>query len=199
MDNQKVIKRVKAGENSTLEIKKSGQTIIRIGKNGKARAICRVTGAKNFSHDLRIELIGQGAECRVAALFHGRAKDRHIFNVTLHHQASQTKGDVSVKAVYENESRGIFSGLITIAENGQKTDSFLRNDVLLLDKAMAVSKPTLEIANDDVKASHGSTTTTIDANHLFYLQSRGLSPIQAKQLIIEGFLKPAASWWLTDK
>ena len=53
------------------------------------------------------------------------------------------------------------------------------------------SKPELEIYADEVKCSHGSTTTNIDQNSIFYLMSRGLSKKQANKMLIEGFLSEA--------
>lgn len=188
MNNLKIIK---AGQEAILEIKKSGRTKVKVGKNASVHIVCDVVHQPQFSHDLIIELVGRGAKGFVTATFRGTAKDRHNFNVILDHQVPGTKGDVLVKGVFENESSGLLYGLIKVAKNGLKTDSFLRSDVLLLDKGTSVSKPTLEIANDDVKASHGSTTSNIDANQLYYLQSRGLTIKQSKQLIIEGFFKSA--------
>jgi Fe-S cluster assembly protein SufD len=49
------------------------------------------------------------------------------------------------------------------------------------------SNPQLEIYADDVKCSHGSTTGQIDEDALFYLQSRGISKMDAMELMVAGF------------
>jgi Fe-S cluster assembly protein SufD len=49
------------------------------------------------------------------------------------------------------------------------------------------TKPELEIYANDVKCSHGATTGQLDANSLFYLQSRGISAVEARALLIRAF------------
>jgi Fe-S cluster assembly protein SufD len=49
------------------------------------------------------------------------------------------------------------------------------------------SRPQLEIYADDVKCSHGATTGRLDEEALFYLESRALGPVEAKDLLIHAF------------
>ena len=55
--------------------------------------------------------------------------------------------------------------------------------------AKMATKPQLEIYADDVKCSHGATTGQLDTNALFYMQQRGLSLPQARQLLLAAFLE----------
>jgi Fe-S cluster assembly protein SufD len=48
--------------------------------------------------------------------------------------------------------------------------------------------PGLEILADNVRCTHGATSGQIDEDELFYLRSRGIPPVVAKQLIVAGFL-----------
>ena len=50
------------------------------------------------------------------------------------------------------------------------------------------AKPELEIYADDVKCSHGSTSGNLDQNAIFYLMSRGIGYVEAKKLLIDGFI-----------
>ena len=47
--------------------------------------------------------------------------------------------------------------------------------------------PGLEINADQVKCSHGSTSSQIHDDEIFYLQARGIDPVRARQLIARGF------------
>jgi Fe-S cluster assembly protein SufD len=47
--------------------------------------------------------------------------------------------------------------------------------------------PGLEINADQVKCSHGSTSSQISDEEIFYLQARGIDPVRARQLIARGF------------
>ena len=74
----------------------------------------------------------------------------------------------------------------------QKTDGYQLGRALLLSRDAEIStKPELEIYADDVKCSHGATSGDLDADSLFYLQSRGLSPDVARRVLVEAFLNEA--------
>src|SRR3546814_1976431 len=60
---------------------------------------------------------------------------------------------------------------------------------MLLDRsATANAKPELEIFADDVKCAHGCAIGELDAMALYYLQSRGLPPGEAKKLMLQAFV-----------
>ena len=50
------------------------------------------------------------------------------------------------------------------------------------------TKPELQIYADDVKCSHGATVGQLDAQALFYLQSRGISQTDAEALLVYAFV-----------
>jgi Fe-S cluster assembly protein SufD len=63
---------------------------------------------------------------------------------------------------------------------------------MLLDRtAQANARPELEIYADDVKCAHGCAVGELDAQGLFYLQSRGLPPAEAKRLMLQAFVAEA--------
>jgi len=59
---------------------------------------------------------------------------------------------------------------------------------LLSPEAEADSLPGLEILANEVKCSHGATTSRIDPQELFYLHSRGIDKREAEKLIALGYL-----------
>jgi Fe-S cluster assembly protein SufD len=60
---------------------------------------------------------------------------------------------------------------------------------VLSDGTRADSIPNLEIKTGDIAgAGHASATGRFDDEHLFYLQSRGIPEIQARRLVVGGFL-----------
>ena len=79
---------------------------------------------------------------------------------------------------------------MVVQEGTKQTEADQTNkNILLSPKAIMNTNPQLEIYSEDVKCSHGSTTGQIDAEALFYLQSRGISKTKAIELIINGFAK----------
>lgn len=95
-----------------------------------------------------------------------------------------------IKAVLYDNAQFNHTGLIKILKSGNLANAYLSSKIILAgDKAFAQSKPYLEIEANDVKASHGSTVGRMSEEELFYLKSRGLFPIQAQNLLIEGFFE----------
>lgn len=162
-----------------------------VGQDAVLHVIDRVSGGSRVETRAILTLTGSGAEGKVTAMYHGRHEQHHACHVIVDHTVPNTRGDVFVRGVYENQARSVFTGLIKIAPGAQQTRSYYRDDVLLLDEALAESLPTLEIEANDVKASHGSTTSRINDDQLFYMMSRGIAPEQARGLIVAGFLTPA--------
>jgi Fe-S cluster assembly protein SufD len=63
----------------------------------------------------------------------------------------------------------------------------LNNNLLLSDQATIDTKPQLEIFADDVKCAHGATVGQLEAEELFYLESRGIGRDAARNLLTYGF------------
>ncbi|PYQ57521.1 MAG: Fe-S cluster assembly protein SufD, partial [Acidobacteria bacterium] len=92
------------------------------------------------------------------------------------------------KGILDDRSRGIFDGTIIVRPDAQKTNSRQVNrNLILSESAIIDSKPTLEIHNDDVKCSHGSTIGQLDEEALFYLRARGLGEADARNMLIYAF------------
>ncbi len=96
-----------------------------------------------------------------------------------------------MKGVLTDESRVEFDGMIRIRPKAQQTASFLSAHGLLLSKkARAELIPGLEIAANEVSASHGATSGQIDEEQLFYLMVRGIPRPEAERIIVQGFFEP---------
>ncbi|MBS0659590.1 MAG: Fe-S cluster assembly protein SufD [Verrucomicrobia bacterium] len=105
------------------------------------------------------------------------------------HLAPHTTSDLLYKNSLSDQSKTIFSGLIKVAPEGQKTDAYQKvRNLMLSDAAEANSMPGLEILADDVRCTHGATAGHVDDAELFYLESRGIPRLKAQQLITQGFL-----------
>ena len=86
-------------------------------------------------------------------------------------------------------------GLITIEKSAVGTDSFLGEFGMNLSRAArAVAIPSLEIDQPDCRrAMHSSSVGPIDPTQLFYLESRGIPPDEARKFIVLGFLEPVVA------
>jgi Fe-S cluster assembly protein SufD len=97
-----------------------------------------------------------------------------------------------VRAIAGGSATATYLGKVAVAREGQQTDAAQSFKALLLDRgATANAKPELEIFADDVKCAHGATVGELDKTALFYLQSRGVPPVEAQALLMRAFLSDA--------
>ncbi len=143
----------------------------------------------NESGKYTVELNGTGAHADINGAFLTRQKENVEIELYIIHRAPHTSAQTMLKGVAQDHSSIRFFGRIAIEPNCPNTQSFLEERILLLsDKAKAEAVPELEILSDDVKCSHAASISRIPEEHLFYLQSRGLSQKNAETLVVEGFL-----------
>jgi Fe-S cluster assembly protein SufD len=114
------------------------------------------------------------------------------FTTVVGHDAPATVSRQTVKNVLTDRARGVFQGKIEVSRVAQKTDGYQMNQALLLSPDAEIdSKPQLEIYADDVKCSHGATVGELDAEHVFYLRSRGIPEAEARSILVRAFLNEA--------
>jgi len=117
-----------------------------------------------------------------------KGKNKYKINTEQIHVSPNSFSDLSLLSVARDSSQLLFSGLIKIEKNAQKSHAYQKNQNLILSNDAFVSSfPTLEILADDVFCTHGSTSGPISQDQLQYLQMRGLTNASAKKLAIEGF------------
>jgi len=111
------------------------------------------------------------------------------------HLGRGTTGNLLSKGALKDAARTFMKGLITIEKSAVGTDSFLGEFGMNLSKdARAVAIPSLEIDQPDCRrAAHSSSVGPIDETQLFYLESRGIDPDDARKFIVLGFLEPVVA------
>ena len=111
---------------------------------------------------------------------------------TVRHAGPGASSRQVVRCVAGGSAVATYLGKVAVAREGQQTDAVQSFKALLLDKgATANAKPELEIFADDVKCAHGATVGELDKAALFYLESRGVPPGQARGLLMRAFLSDA--------
>ena len=123
--------------------------------------------------------------------------DEQLFDLTsyTHHVGRDTTGNLLSKGVLLDAARSYMKGMITIEKSARGTDSFLGEfGMNLSKKARSVAIPSLEIDQPDCRrAAHSSSVGPIDESQLFYLESRGIPPDEARKFIVLGFLEPVVT------
>jgi Fe-S cluster assembly protein SufD len=133
-------------------------------------------------------LKGEGAECTadgLALISNRQLADTHasIDHIKPHCTSYQLH-----KCIIDDAAHAVFNGKIIVRPGAQLTNSTQSNrNLLLTSKARIDTKPQLEIFADDVKCAHGATVGQLDNEEIFYLRSRGLSELTARNLLTYAF------------
>lgn len=161
----------------------------RVERDATLNGLVVALGGSLVKFDVESQLVGAGASSEMLGLYFG-AGHQHIDIHTLQqHQAPSTFSDLLYKGAVKDTARSVFAGLIRVDWGAQKTNAFQANrNLILSDGARSDSIPKLEIMANDLRCTHGSATSRLNEEHIFYLMSRGLSRDTATRLIVEGFL-----------
>jgi len=150
------------------------------------------TGGKLSRNNINIDLVGVGARGEVNGLYALRGSQQCDNFSHINHKVERTESEQLFKAVLDDVSHGIFTGKIIVHRDAQLVDSSqLNKNLLLSKKAHADSRPQLEVYADDVKCAHGATVGQLSEEELFYLESRAISPRDAKIMLCHGFVQEA--------
>jgi Fe-S cluster assembly protein SufD len=159
-----------------------------VGRDASLRSAAVALGGDYARLRSESRLMGEGAESDLMAVYFGDGHQMLDFRTLQDHAAPRTRSDLLFKGAVEDEAQSVYSGLIRIRKDAQKSNANQSNrNLVLTEGAEAKSVPNLEIEADDVKCSHASTVGPIDEDQLYYLASRGVPPDEAERLIVLGF------------
>jgi Fe-S cluster assembly protein SufD len=160
---------------------------VSVGRSANYQSVSVAMGAQLSRYHLSV-VLGEGAECAVdglALLAGSQLADTH--SCIDHAQPHGTSRQLH-KCIADGSARAVFNGKVVVRPGAQRTDSAQSSRNLLLSgRAQIDTQPQLEIFADDVKCTHGATIGQLDAEEVFYLQSRGLSDSAARQLLTYAF------------
>lgn len=138
--------------------------------------------------------LGEGASFTLGAAQLGSGQQTLEIVTEVTHEAPGAVSRQTVRSVLGGQATGTYLGKVAVARGANGTDSEQSVRAMLLSRtATANAKPELEIFADDVKCAHGCAVGELDAQGLFYLQSRGLPPEEAKKLMLQAFVAEAFS------
>jgi Fe-S cluster assembly protein SufD len=163
-------------------------TVVR--RDARVQSLNLHLGARQARHESLSQLQAPGAFSEMLALTVAEGAQEFDQRTLQLHQAPNTKSDLLYKNALRDQSKTIFSGLIIVDPDAQKTDAYQTNrNLMLSDDAEANSLPGLEIQANDVRCSHGATSSRIDPEQEFYLQARGIAKAAADELLTFGFFE----------
>lgn len=168
----------------------------RVGQNASLSHIVVSLGGRLIGTNPSVLLHGEGAHVDALGAYFAD-KSQHIeHRVFVHHEGPKTTSMVTYKgALHGKGARTVWIGDVLIGQDAVGTDSYEQNRNLVLSEGTrADSIPNLEIKTGDIEgAGHASATGRFDDEQLFYLQSRGIEEVDARRLVVLGFLGDVVS------
>jgi Fe-S cluster assembly protein SufD len=175
--------------------------------NSHLSAFTVATGGKRSRLDLCARHEGTLATTVLNGLYIARGEQHMDHHIEVDHQQPHGRSGQTFRGILADASTGVFNGRVHVAVDAQQVDAQQSNRNLLLSRDAVVSaKPELEVYADDVKCAHGTTIGELDPRQIFYLRSRGLPEVEAKDLLTFAFASdlvqrieiPAVAARLTD-
>ena len=147
-------------------------------------------GGQLSRHEIQVALAGSGSEVVLDGIGAVRGKQVMDSHTVIEHLRPHCRSRQLYKSVLDDKAVTVFNGIVQVCAGAAGTDGEQMNRSLLLSRdAKANTKPELEIANDDVRCTHGATIGQLSEQELFYLESRGIAPAAAREMLARGFLE----------
>ncbi|MDP2127203.1 MAG: Fe-S cluster assembly protein SufD [Pseudohongiella sp.] len=151
-------------------------------------------GSKLKRLDYQLNHCGQGASLNFDGVYLARHNQLVDYHTCIEHRVPNCTSQQVFRGIVGDKAKAVFNGRIHIFEDAQKTLAEMSNRNLLTSNTAEINtKPELEIYADDVKCAHGATISQLDETALYYLQSRGISPSQARMMLSFGFINELLS------
>ncbi len=163
----------------------------KVGSKSTLHWVLGSVGSRFTKSAIEADMLGEGSTALLSGVYFADAKQQMHYDTQQNHIAGGCKSDLLYKAALRDDARTVWRGNIRVFPGAQKTDSYQANrNLQLSEHSRADSIPGLEIEADDVRCTHGATVGQIEKEPMFYLESRGINPMDARRLIVEGFFAP---------
>jgi Fe-S cluster assembly protein SufD len=164
--------------------------VIAVGRDATVKHTALTFGGNVVRTSVEVDYQGPGGDVELLGLYFADEGQHLEHRIFVDHDAPHCRSRVLYKGALQGRAaRTVWIGDVLIQQSAEGTDTYEMNrNLLLTDGCRADSVPNLEIETGEiVGAGHASATGRLDDEHLFYLQSRGITPEMAKRLVVRGF------------
>ncbi|MEN9693538.1 MAG: hypothetical protein RLZZ330_1182 [Actinomycetota bacterium] len=169
----------------------TGQHAIKLGRDSKIHHVAITLGGDLVRLVTTVEYTQTGGDATLSGAYFTDEGQHHEHRLFVDHAVTNCRSDVMYKGALQGDgAHSVWIGDVLIRGNAKGTSTYeLNRNLILTEGAHADSVPNLEIETGDIEgAGHASATGRFDDEQIFYLMSRGVPEIQAKRLVVRGFL-----------
>ncbi|MCX8197489.1 MAG: SufD family Fe-S cluster assembly protein [Candidatus Micrarchaeota archaeon] len=175
-------------QNEKMSSKAESGMLAVIGEESKLKMASSNIGCASRKEEEAIVQQKQGSRCERYEISVANKRQKIERKVRLYHLAKKTFSRMVLRYISAGSSTTRIQGGVSIDHSAAEADThFAANALMLSNRALCHISPQLYVHNNQVLAGHGSTVSTVDEDQLFYLQSRGIKPAEARKAIVEGF------------
>ncbi|WP_380168203.1 Fe-S cluster assembly protein SufD [Jannaschia sp. R86511] len=167
-----------------------GQHDAVLGRDATFRHVAVSLGGDLVRLDVNVEFTGPGASSECFGLYFADSGQHLEHRLFVDHSAPTCTSNVVYKgALQGKDAHTVWIGDVLIRKEAEGINTYeLNRNLVLTEGARADSVPNLEIETGQIEgAGHASATGRFDDEQLFYLQARGIPPLQARRLVVLGF------------
>jgi Fe-S cluster assembly protein SufD len=162
--------------------------ICELAKGAELTAFGLISGGDLTRRQIFVRMTGEEAKTSLGGLALIDGARRADTTLQVVHAAPSGTSREFYRTIVDDDAIGVFQGKIIVEKAAQKTDGAMKSQAILLSpRAQMNGKPELEIFADDVVCGHGATVASLDPEHVFYLQSRGIPDDDARGMLLEAF------------
>jgi len=171
---------------------------ISLQNNQKANIYIVANGKDNCNKELEI-ILQTKSEANLYVLVIGNGNQK-FFNFKFNHIGNNSKSNIYVKALASNKALIKIDCNSKIKEGSHKNEASQTIDGLIFDNQSQIQAlPMLDIDTDDITAKHTVNIGQIDPEIIFYLNTKGLSTLEAYQFLIDSFINDLTPYLLTHQ
>ena len=106
------------------------------------------------------------------------------------HIGKNTRSTIISKGISAGHGQNTYRGMVKIHKGATNARNYSQCDSLLIgDKCGAHTFPDIEVMDSSAQMEHEASTSKIGEDQLFYCQTRGVTPEDATNMIVNGFCK----------
>jgi len=170
----------------------TAKSFVNLGAEAAYNCTNIALGGSMSRFEAHARILVDGANAVINGVALSATGQSHDMLTHVNHTVGNANSDQIFRTVADSRGKTSFQGKVTVAKDAQQTLADQSFKALIFDKtAEANAKPELEILADDVKCSHGATIGELDDKAIFYLTSRGIDPVTARQMLVEAFTADA--------
>lgn len=142
-------------------------------------------GGESVADLLDVDLVGDGSSADVAALYFADGRQKIDMNYIARQRGKNTDASLVVQGGLADEAEKIFRGTLNFVRGAVGSVGREREAVTLLSpNVVNRSAPLMLSGEAEVDGRHATSVGKLDEEKLYYLTSRGLSPADAKRLVV---------------